>query len=259
MTEKMKKYLSIFIMALAMLGLTARAYCYQGEVIDISGTKYYPVVKEALSKAEKSISLVMFVIELSPYKEDLKAEQLINGLIEAKQRGVDVEVILDQNVDFVHPAVSDRRVPHLLWGEAKIKSIRAYKRLKEAGIRVYYDEPVRYAHAKTIVIDKRIVILGSTNWTESAFNKSIEVSVLIKSKGLASEILSYFKTIKIDEDIERYLDFIGPSVPMRWEFMENPGLAPQMVKAKDERTFDIYLYLLWKFDGEKGDSPLKRS
>jgi len=254
---------SYLLIALVMLGITARAYpatnalagkCYEAEVTDISGTKYFPAVREALSKAEKSINLVMFVIELSPYKENLKADQLINALIDAKQRGVDVEVILDQNVDFVqmHPAVSDRRVPHLLWGEAKIKSIRAYKRLKEAGIKVYYDEPVRYTHAKTIIIDKNIAILGSTNWTESSFNKSNEVNVLIKSKGLAGEILSYIKTIKIDENIEKYLDFIGPSTPVSWEFMENPALAPQMVKARDERVFDIYLYLLKVFNGRAG-------
>ena len=254
---------SLLIIALVMLGVTARAYpatntlagkCYEAEVTDISGTKYFPAVIDVLSKAGKSINLVMFVIELSPYKKDLKAEQLINALIDAKQRGVDVEVILDQNVDFVHmhPAVSDRRVPHLLWGEAKIKSIRAYKRLKEAGIKVYYDEPVRYTHAKTIIIDKNIAILGSTNWTESSFNKSNEVNVLIKSKGLAGEILSYIKTIKIDENIEKYLDFIGPSTPISWEFMENPALAPGMVKARDERAFDIYLYLLKVFNGRAG-------
>ncbi len=254
MTEKMKKYLSIFIMALAVLGIAARAYpatnalagkCYEAEVTDISGTKYFPAVREALSKAERSINLVMFVIELSPYKEDLKADQLINALIDAKQRGVDVEVILDQNVDFVQRrSTSD-------W-EAKIKSIRAYKHLKEAGIKVYYDEPVRYTHAKTIIIDKNIAILGSTNWTESSFNKSNEVNVLIKSKGLAEEILSYIKTIKIDENIEKYLDFIGPSTPISREFMENPALAPGMVKAKDERAFDIYLYLLKVFNGNPG-------
>lgn len=240
-------------MALAVLGITARAYpvtnalagkCYDAEVTDISGTKYFPAVREALSKAERSINLVMFVIELSPYKEDLKADQLINALIDAKQRGVDVEVILDQNVDFVQRrSTSD-------W-EAKIKSVRAYKRLKEAGIKVYYDEPVRYTHAKTVIIDKNIAILGSTNWTESSFNKSNEVNVLIKSKGLAGEILSYIKMIKIDENIEKYLDFIGPSTAVSWNFMENPALAPQMVKARDERAFDIYLYLLWK----KGDCP----
>ncbi len=247
-------YLRYLLIALAVLGITARAYpatnalagkCYEAEVTDISGTKYFPAVREALSKAERSINLVMFVIELSPYKEDLKADQLINALIDAKQRGVDVEVILDQNVDFVQRrSTSD-------W-EAKIKSIKAYKRLKEAGVKVYYDEPVRYTHAKTIIIDKNIAILGSTNWTESSFNKSNEVNVLIKSKGLAGEILSYIKTIKIDENIEKYLDFIGPSTPISREFMENPALAPGMVKAKDERAFDIYLYLLKVFNGNPG-------
>ena len=53
----------LLIIALAVLGITARAFCYQAEVIDISGTKYFPVVKEALAKAEKSIYLVMFTIE----------------------------------------------------------------------------------------------------------------------------------------------------------------------------------------------------
>jgi phosphatidylserine/phosphatidylglycerophosphate/cardiolipin synthase-like enzyme len=177
----MKRYLTAFIIALAVLGITARVYCYQAEVVDISGTKYFPAVKEALAKAKESINLVMFVIELSQYREDSEINQLVNGLIEAKQRGVDVEVILDQNVDFVQ-----RR--HTSDWEAKIRSIRAYKRLRDTGIRVYYDEPVRYTHAKTIVIDKSVVVLGSTNWTESSFNKSNEVNVLINSKGLAEVI-----------------------------------------------------------------------
>ncbi len=238
----MRKYLSIFLIALAVLGITARAFCYKAEVIDISGTKYFPAVKEALAKAEKSIYLVMFVIELSAYKEDSKVNQLVDGLIETKKRGVDVEVILDQNVDFVQ-----RR--HTSEWEAKIKSIRAYKRFRGAGIKVHYDEPARYTHAKAIIIDKKIVILGSTNWTGSSFDNSIEADVLVNSEELANEILSYFKTIKIDYEIEKYLDFIGPSTAISWEFMENPGLAPEMVKAQDERAFDIYLYLLRNYDG----------
>ncbi len=246
--------LFMILMALAVLNAAAGVYpatnvlageYYGAEAMDISGTKYFPAVREALLKAEKSINLVMFVIELSAYKENLKADQLVNALIDAKQRGVDVEVILDQNVDFVQRrSTSD-------W-EARIKSMKAYKRLKDAGIKAYYDEPVRYTHAKTIVIDRSIVILGSTNWTESSFNKSNEVNVLIKSKGLAEEVLGYIKTIKIDENIEKYLDFTDPSTPISREFMEGPAFAPQMVKARDERAFDIYLYLLKEFNGHPG-------
>ncbi len=229
-------------MALVLLGITARAFCYQAEVIDISGTKYFPAVKEALAKAEKSIYIAMFTIESSLYKENSKANQLIDELIEVKKRGIDVEVILDQNVDFVQ-----RR--HTSDWETKIKSTRAYKRLKDAGIKVYYDEPTRYTHAKAIVIDKKIVILGSTNWTESAFDNNIETDVLINSEGLAQEILGYLATIKKDEEIGKYIESIGPSTPISWEFLENPAFAPEMIKAQDERAFDDYLFLLKNYDG----------
>ncbi len=225
-----------------MFGVTARAYCYQAEVTDISGTKYFPAVKEALTKAEKSIYLVMFTIETPLAGEISKASQLIDALIVAKNRGVDVEVILDQNVDFV------RRKHPSDW-EVEIKSTRAYKRLKDAGIKVYYDEPTRYTHAKTVIIDKKIVILGSTNWSESAFDNSIETDVLVNSAGLADEILSYLKTIKIDENVDKYLEVTRPSTHIGWDFLENPRLAPQMVKMHGRRDFDVYLYLLWKFDG----------
>jgi hypothetical protein len=228
------------MMALVAILIAARAYCYEADVIDISGTKYFPAVKETLSKAKKSINLVMYLIELSSHKENLKADQLVSSLIDAKQRGVDVEAILDQNVDFVQRRSKSEWV-------AKVKSIRAYKRLKEAGVKVRYDEPVRYTHAKAIIVDRNIVILGSTNWTESSLNKSNEINALIKSKGLAEEILSYIKTIKIDENLEEYLDFIGPSTEISRKFMEDRFLAPQMVKNRDERAFDIYLYLLKVF------------
>ena len=122
----MKRRLINFIIVLALLGITARAFCYQAEVVNISGSKYFPAVKEALAKAKESIYLVMFTIELSAEKQNSKANQLINTIIEAKNRGVDVEVVLDQNVDFVQ-----RKYPSD-W-EIKIKSTNASKRLKEAG------------------------------------------------------------------------------------------------------------------------------
>lgn len=233
---------SLLIAAIAVMGLTAMAFCYQAEVTDISGVKYFPAVKEAVSKAQKSIKVVMFAIESSLARQDSKPNQLIEALIEAKNKGVDVEVILDQNVDFVQRRNANN------W-ESKIKSTSAYKRFKEAGIKVFYDEPARYVHAKTIVIDQKIVILGSTNWTSSAFDNNIETDVLIDSEKLAQEILSYLKTIKIDYEAEKYIETIGPATPISREFLENPKIASFMVKEQAERVFDVYLYLLWKYDG----------
>lgn len=244
----------ISLIALAMLGITvhpaligivrvsplwAKGFSYQADVEDISGAKYFPAVKEALEKAEKSINLVMFTIETPLEGKNSKVSQLIEALILAKNRGVEVEVILDQNVDFVHRG-------HPSDWEVEIKSTRAFKRLKDTGIKVYYDEPARYTHCKTVIIDKKIVILGSTNWTESAFSNSIETDVMVNSAGLAEEILKYLKTIKIDESAEKNFEIIGPTTQIGWNFLENPGLAPQMVKMSAVRDFDVYLYLLWK-------------
>lgn len=248
---KVKKYLTIFIVALGMLVITARAFCYQAEVTDISGKKYFPAVKEAVAKAGKSIKLVMFTIETPVEGKSSKVTQLIDALIEAKNRGVDVEVVLDQNVDFVHRG-------HPSDWEVEIKSTRAYKRLKDAGIKVYYDEPARYTHAKTVIIDKKIVILGSTNWSESAFDNSIETDVLVNSAGLADEILRYLKTIKIDESVDKNLEVTGPTIRIGWDFLENLGLAPQMVKMSAMRDFDVYLYLLWKL-ADKPEAKLTLS
>ena len=72
---KLKKYLAVLITFLVVLGSASRAFpsyakasedkSYEAVVADISGDKYFPAVKEALSKAEESISLVMFIAELS--------------------------------------------------------------------------------------------------------------------------------------------------------------------------------------------------
>ena len=123
---KVNRFLAIFIGALVVLGIGASPvtiYCngtrvfsfyaeaaalvktsadksYQAEVTDISGTKYFPAVKEALLKARESIFMVMFVVRLRPYDKESCVYQLMEELIKAHNRGVKVTVILDQNIGF---------------------------------------------------------------------------------------------------------------------------------------------------------------
>ncbi len=96
----MKKYLLTFIIALAILGVTARAYCYNAEVIDLSGRKYFPAVKEALSNAKESIYLVMYFVSFDPNSKQSPVNDLVDEIINAHKRGVKVKVILDQNILF---------------------------------------------------------------------------------------------------------------------------------------------------------------
>jgi cardiolipin synthase len=208
--------------------------------LDISGKKYYPALKQAIEDAEDSIYMVMFQVSLNPYNKTSQVYKLVDELLKAHKRGVNVKVILDQNVDFVNLKSIDKWV-------AEGKNAWCFKMLKEAGVDVYYDNLTTYTHAKVIVIDKKIVIMGSANWSENAFNKNIETNVLIRSRELANEILEYFEKIKIDEKANQPI--LKNSIPISWEFLENPKLAGRMLTKRDERAFDIYLLLLRKFDG----------
>jgi len=114
--SKLKRFLAIFIGAIVVLGVVAGAFLsyseasafgkastersYQAEVEDISGAKYFPAVKKALSQARESIFLVMFVVGLRPYDKDSCVYQLMEELIGAHNRGVKVTVILNQNIGF---------------------------------------------------------------------------------------------------------------------------------------------------------------
>lgn len=105
-----KRPIFLTVLVSALICGTGIFLCFAAEscseITDISGEKYFPAVKEALSKAKESINMVMFAVESVPKKEDSKVNQLINELIEAKNRGVEVEIILDQNVDFVRRGYS---------------------------------------------------------------------------------------------------------------------------------------------------------
>ena len=233
--RKYSIYLGVLLLSTALL--TGRAFGYQGEVEDISGEKYFPAVKQALSRAEKSIYMVMYNVNLRPYEEGSSISQLVNELIAAHKRGVNVTVILDQNIGFSEGNYIDA------W-EVDGKNAWCFKALKEAGIAVRYDDPATYTHAKIVVIDGRTVILGSANWTRAALFKNFEANVLIRSEELAGEFLERFKKIKIDEGASGPDDEAGLPVAVSWEFLENPRLAGSMLTQNDNRSFDIYLLLL---------------
>lgn len=240
---KLNKRLNILII-LAALSLTfaASALAYQANVEDISSGKYFPVVKKALSEAKESIFMVMFVARLMPNDKSSSVYQLMDELVKAHNRGVKVTLILDQNIDFVNKREADE------W-EIEDKNAWSFKMAKDAGIDVFYDSPKKYTHSKAIVIDSQTIILGSSNWTESSLHKNTETSVLIRSKGLAKELLEEFNKI------ERFKRAVGgpeaeqPPIPVFWKFLEDPKLGGRMITSQDERGFDLYLLLLRQFDG----------
>lgn len=104
-----------------------------------------------LAEAKKSIRIAMFT---------LTHESIIQALIEAKQRGVDVRVALD-------------------YYTAKGASKKAVARLNLAGITVLCNQGQELLHYKWALIDESHLIAGSANWTRAAFSKNQDFVLLL--------------------------------------------------------------------------------
>ena len=81
----------------------------------------------------------------------------------------------------------------------------------EARPRVYYDPrsldldgPAGVLHAKAVVADGEAVFMTSANLTDAAFDRNIELGVLIRDRALAASVTSHFQGL-IDREVLRPL------------------------------------------------------
>ncbi|MDD5773100.1 MAG: phospholipase D-like domain-containing protein [bacterium] len=215
----------------------------EAEITNISGRKYYPAVKEILDKSQKSISMAMYLVSIDEKNTQSEVYQLCESLVNAKKRGVKVKVILDQTIDYKRLDSGDE------W-QNEGGNQNAFRFFKKNEIDVLYDTKAIHTHSKVIVVDENIVILGSTNWSDSALNKNNEASVVIRSKELARSLIKDFSEIVIDHEMSGDIKEKEPSFAIYRYFLENENLAGKMLNIHDERAFDLYLLLLREFKGD---------
>jgi phosphatidylserine/phosphatidylglycerophosphate/cardiolipin synthase-like enzyme len=88
------------------------------------------------------------------------SKPIAQALIEAHQRGVKISVILDK--------------------ANRSKHFSAATFLKNMGIPVFIDDNHAIAHNKIMIIDKRVVITGSFNFTEASEIKNAENLLILE-------------------------------------------------------------------------------
>ena len=100
--------------------------------------------------------------------------QIVAALIEAHNRNLQVELILDNS---------------------NLKSKNNFlQQLLNANIKVQIDKPQGIAHNKVIIIDDRIVITGSYNYSNAAYKRNAENLLIINDTRLAEDYLSNWQT-----------------------------------------------------------------
>lgn len=185
------------------------------------GKEYYKALHKAFQEAEESIYIAMYIMIVpSGDEKNHPVLSLLEDLIEAKKRGVYVKVILDDgkfNVNY-----------------------NAFRMLKEAGIDVGLDSPGKLLHGKGIVIDKRLMFIGSTNWTRSSINDNHEFSLVVESPDMAREFIDYVSSIKITPSIPLVPNKVGGvNIP---SLLITDGLSSLFTNSS-QKAFDLYLYI----------------
>ena len=124
-----------------------------------------PRIVEAINTARNEIEVQAYYFTSVP---------ILGALAAAKQRGVNVQVILDKaNITAQYSGAS--YVAHV-------------------GIPVWIDNRPAIAHNKTIIIDRRLVIGGSYNYTASAETRNAENVLFLESPTLAAEFLANWQS-----------------------------------------------------------------
>ena len=238
---KSKIPIIIFILTLA---ITGGGFCFAGEfhpaqVRNISDREYEQAVIELIDNAKESVVLGMYYIS-TQLETNNPVKLLLNDLIEAKKRGVQVKIYL--NTKF--PDVSYEE----LTGDDE------FKRLEDAGCEVYFIPQGRRLHDKVVIVDRRYVIDGSMNWSIIALRNNFESATLIDSPGLSEEKIArlerIYKIQKEKEEAEKkermplYVDSIIERIEIKKALLEDERYFSGMLKRSDQRVMDLYLILL---------------
>ncbi|NGX56261.1 MAG: Phospholipase D [Candidatus Anoxychlamydiales bacterium] len=108
-------------------------------------------VKNLISSSIKSIDIAMFTFTNT---------KLVDELIKAKKRNIDVRVYID-------------------YSSYKGVSSKSIKKLKKENIKIYYSKGKELNHHKFMLIDNRHLLAGSANFTSAAFEKNYDSFIVL--------------------------------------------------------------------------------
>ena len=144
--------------------------------------EYYPALKSAIKSAKKSIYVAMFVISMGKSTNN-PVNILLDELIAAKKRGVDVKVVVEN--------------PPSSGSSLSKTNEKALTFLREGGVEAFFDEPDKEVHDKFVLIDEDTLFVGNHNWSKQSLTINRELSVVVKAQPPDPEFLKHFARIKL--------------------------------------------------------------
>ncbi|MCF7890773.1 hypothetical protein K9M78_06090 [Candidatus Bipolaricaulota bacterium] len=149
---------------------------------------YYDKLLDSVRGAESSIRIMMASANYYPEYPDGLQNRLYDALVDAKNRGVRVRIVLDK---------SD-------WSEEITKTNRKTAQyLRDRGLRVKFDDPEVTTHTKTVIVDEKVVFLGSSNWNFPTYTETYQANLKIVSGEIGRFYARFFDAVWLGETPER--------------------------------------------------------
>ncbi|HDD44729.1 MAG TPA: hypothetical protein ENG63_07720 [Candidatus Desulfofervidus auxilii] len=160
------------------------------KIIPVVDRKYFPIAKELIQTAKESIYVSMYVV-----KGGKKVHDLIKQLRKAANKGIKIRILLGKEEDC----------------QLAISPLRDLK-----NIEIKSGSAIKTIHNKIIIADKKIILIGSTNWTEKSLGYANEANVIINNKEIAEYFQKYLNYLWKDpsKDISPFKNFEGEIIPL---------------------------------------------
>lgn len=229
---------------------------------DDEGWKAHEVYLKALQDAKSSIRLVMYT---------LSDPLLINALIDARKRGIEVRIIKEKQV-YAH---DNNR-------SALPQQQKGLARMQAAGIQIQ-SQPQHFldreagsqAHQKVLIIDDRYALIMTGNWSQKTLDHGRDFAVPITPQTdhkALDEIIAVFEADWDNKPIEvscpslvwgpdnqrvRLAAFINSARESIWIYQQSytdPAFA-QLLQEKSKKDLDVRIITMpYPFGGETDDN-----
>ena len=135
----------------------------------IIGDQFLPKVLPLIASAKSSIKIIIFDWRVYVLKNAEPISQFNNALLDANKRGVKIQAIVSS------PIVANQ--------------------LKNLGLEANTLKNQKLVHAKMMLIDDLTAVIGSHNYSASAFSANLELSVIVTLPSADNELTSFFKNL----------------------------------------------------------------
>jgi len=141
---------------------------------------FLQVAKHNITKAKKSIYISSFKVEMTHKRRGLQLLELFNLLIQKSQEGVDVRILTNKR---------DNR------GHVPDSNGYALGELRKQRVDVRHLVNDRICHAKIIIVDETVAILGSHNLSVRSCHNNFEVSCLTTDIVTVKQLVDLYRRV----------------------------------------------------------------